>query len=402
MKDFFISYNRADKSWAEWIAWQLEEESYSTIIQSRDFRPGSNFVEEMQRATVKAERTIAVVSTDYLSSEFARSEWNAAFAGDPLGKEGKLIPVKVRDCELEGLRKAVIYIDLTGLGEDAARDELIKGIKRDRAKPEREPSFPGAPAKASAKPKFPGSLPEIWNLPFSRNRNFTGREQILAELLTAFSSGQPGVRRHAIWGMPGVGKTQIANEYAHRYMDRYNAIWWIRSEESAILASDYAALSDKIGLVREEKDQTKTIEAVRQWLEHNKGWLLIFDNAVKIEDIEGYLPRAGYGHVIITSRNPTWGGIAAPIEINVFDRSESIQLIEKRTKQHDGSDDLADAMGDLPLALEQACAYIEEKPISIADYLERFRKGSKTPWIWAGQRHILSASQSPWMWHPKL
>jgi TIR domain len=126
VRDFFISYNGADRLWAEWIAWQLEEESYSTIIQSWDFRPGSNFVEEMQRATVEAGRTIAVVSPDYLSSEFARSEWNAAFAEDPLGKEGKLIPVKVRDCDLDGLRKAVIYIDLTGLDEEAAKAELIK------------------------------------------------------------------------------------------------------------------------------------------------------------------------------------------------------------------------------------------------------------------------------------
>ena len=126
--DFFISYNRADESWAEWIAWQLEEEDYSTIIQSCDFRPGSNFVEEMQRATVKAERTIAVVSPDYLSSEFARSEWNAAFAQDPLGKEGKLLQVKVKDCQLDGLKKAIIYIDLTGLGEEAARERLIKGV----------------------------------------------------------------------------------------------------------------------------------------------------------------------------------------------------------------------------------------------------------------------------------
>jgi predicted phosphodiesterase len=160
--DFFISYNRADKFWAEWIAWQLEEASYSTIIQSWDFRPGSNFVEEMQRATVEAERTIAVVSPDYLSSEFARSEWNTAFAHDPLGNEGKLVPVKVKDCELDGLKKAIIYIDLTRLSEEAAKEELIKGVNRsDRVKPKKEPPFPGTLAKTSIKkPKFPGSLHE--------------------------------------------------------------------------------------------------------------------------------------------------------------------------------------------------------------------------------------------------
>ena len=193
MTDFFISYNQADESWAEWIAWQLEAASYSTIIQAWDFRPGSNFVEEMQRATVEAERTIAVVSPDYLSSEFARSEWNAAFAQDPLGNEGKIVPVKVRDCELDGLQKAIIYIDLTRLGEEAARVVLLKGVNRRRVKPEKEPLFPSTHAKTLTKqPKFPGSLPEIWNLPRSQNHNFTGREQILAELRTALDSNQPG------------------------------------------------------------------------------------------------------------------------------------------------------------------------------------------------------------------
>jgi len=343
MKDFFISYNKADKSWAEWIAWQLEEASYSTIIQSRDFRPGSSFVEEMQRATVEAERTIAVVSPDYLSSEFARSEWNAAFAYDPLGNEGKLVPVKVRDCELDGLRKAIINIVLTRLDDNAAKEELIKGVKRiGRVKPGKEPSFPGTFAKTlTIKPRFPGSIPEIWNLTFSRNLNFTGREQILAELRTALDSNEPGVWKQAIWGMAGVGKTQIANEYAYRYKDSYKAIWWIRSEEPTILASDYAALSNELGLEIDSKDQAITIGAVRRWLEHNSGWLLIFDNAAKPADIEEYLPRAGYGHVLITSKNPTWGGIAKAMEIKVFDRPESIQLIQRRTNQHGGSNDLA-------------------------------------------------------------
>jgi len=370
MTDFFISYNRADESWAEWIAWQLEAASYSTIIQAWDFRPGSNFVEEMQHATVEAERTIAVVSPDYLSSEFARSEWNAAFAQDPLGNEGKIVPVKVRDCELDGLQKAIIYIDLTRLGEEAARVVLLKGVNRRRVKPEKEPLFPSTHAKTLTKqPKFPGSLPEIWNIPRSQNHNFTGREQILTELRTALDSNQPGAWKQAIWGMAGVGKTQIANEYAYRYRDRYKAIWWIRSEEPTILASDYAALSNKLGLEMDSKDQAIIIGAVRRWLEYNSNWLLIFDNAVKTADVEEYLPRSGYGHVLITSKNPTWGGIAKPMEIKVFDRSESIQLIQNRTKQHDGSNDLAEVMGDLPLALDQASAYIEENAISVSDYL---------------------------------
>ncbi len=101
MKDFFISYTRADQAWAEWIAWQLEAAGYTTVIQAWDFRPGSNFVEAMQQASAAAERTIAVLSPDYLTSPFTRPEWQAAFAQDPTGEKGLLLPVRARECDLQ-------------------------------------------------------------------------------------------------------------------------------------------------------------------------------------------------------------------------------------------------------------------------------------------------------------
>src|ERR671929_1371187 len=95
-KDFFISYNRADRAWAEWIAWQLEEAKYTTVLQAWDFRPGGNFVLDMQRAASQAERTIAVLSPDYLTALYTQPEWAAAFAQDPTSAAGVLLPVWVR------------------------------------------------------------------------------------------------------------------------------------------------------------------------------------------------------------------------------------------------------------------------------------------------------------------
>ena len=92
---FFISYTGADRVWAEWIAWQLEEAGYRVKIQAWDFSPGGNFVVEMQKATVECERTIAVFSPNYFLSEFAEAEWAAAFRLDPTGKNDKLIPVRI-------------------------------------------------------------------------------------------------------------------------------------------------------------------------------------------------------------------------------------------------------------------------------------------------------------------
>jgi len=192
MKHFSISYNSADRTWAEWIAWQLEEAGYTTVLQAWDFRPDSNFVLAVQQAATEAERTIAVLSPDYLGARFTQPEWAAAFAQDLTGVEGTLLPVRVRECKLEGLLPQIVYIDLVNLEEAAAKDTLLAGVRRERVKLTTAPGFPGVvPRSVPERPRFPGALPPIWNLPHLRNPNLTGREDILAQLRSALTSGQP-------------------------------------------------------------------------------------------------------------------------------------------------------------------------------------------------------------------
>jgi hypothetical protein len=166
MTDFFVSYTSADRQWAEWIAWQLEEVGYTTVLQAWDFRPGTNFVEGMHGATLQAERTIAVLSPDYLTSRFGAAEWQAAFRQDPRGERGVLVPVRVRPVESAGLLGQIIYVDLVGLPEAAARDALLNGLERGRLKPLHRPAFPGADGlpegsrSVPEQPRFPaGGLP---------------------------------------------------------------------------------------------------------------------------------------------------------------------------------------------------------------------------------------------------
>ena len=154
MADFFVSYTSADDSWAQWIAYVLEEAGFTLVVQAWDFRPGSNFVLEMQNATANSERTIIVLSPDYLNSEYAASEWATAFAEDPRGAKRKLVPVVVRECLPTGLLKALIHINLAGLGEAEAHRRLLEGLAVGRAKPGSRPSFPGA---RPAPPAFPGA-----------------------------------------------------------------------------------------------------------------------------------------------------------------------------------------------------------------------------------------------------
>lgn len=151
-KDFFISYNHRDEPWAEWIAWALEDAGYSTIVQAWDIRPGNNFVVAMQDAAAQADRTIAVLSPNYLGSEFVKPEWAAAFADDPAGVKARLVPVLVERCELPGMLAQINYVDVVGLDPVAAKTRLVAGVQPGRAKPAAPPPFPGADMAAKLPP----------------------------------------------------------------------------------------------------------------------------------------------------------------------------------------------------------------------------------------------------------
>ncbi len=268
MKDFFISFNSADISWAEWTAWTLEEAGYTTVLQAWDFRPGSNFVLEMQRAASEAERTIAILSPAYLDALYTKPEWAAAFSQDPTGEKGTLLPVCIQKCDLKGLLPAIIHINLVDLDEPAAKEALLQGTKRKRMKPSVKSAFPGgAQRSVTEQPRFPGALPHVWNVPHARNTNFTGREEHLAKLKTALGSGKPAALTQAIHGLGGVGKTQLALEYAYRSVAEYDIVWWVRSEEPATLAADYASLAKALDLPEKEAaDQEVIIQAVKHRL----------------------------------------------------------------------------------------------------------------------------------------
>jgi hypothetical protein len=163
--DFFVSYTRSDLRWAEWVAWELERAGKTTVLQAWDFNPGENFVRRMSEALDQAARTIAILSEAYFKSAYSRDEWTAAFVHDRDG-QGRLLPIRVELCEVPRLLAPIVYIDLAGLGEAAARDALIAGIRDGRRKPDREPAFPGSkmsieqpPAAARrVRPRFPGSI----------------------------------------------------------------------------------------------------------------------------------------------------------------------------------------------------------------------------------------------------
>ncbi len=376
-KDFFISYNKADRTWAEWIAWQLEEVGkYQVTIQAWDFGPGSNFVLEMNRALIECDRIVAVLSPDYLTSLYTQPEWAVYFAQDPTGAQRLVVPIRVRECELKGLLAQIVYESLDGKSESDAARALLDAVKLGRREPAESPPFPGSrPRVLPSKPRFPGALPDVWNVPHSRNPNFTEPGTVLADLHRALQSGTPAALTQALAGLGGVGKTQLAVEYAYRFAPDYAAVWWLRAEQPESLSADYAALATALDLPEKgATEQPVIIKAVRAELAHRRDWLLVFDNANSREEIRGFLPAAG-GHVLITSQNPNWSGVASKLEVRKWPASVAIEFLQKRTGQLDpaAAGELAQEMDYLPLALEQAGAYCEETGKTLAGYLRLFR-----------------------------
>lgn len=157
MRDFFISYNSNDKDWATWIAGVLEENHYTTFIQVWDILPGHNFINKMDTATKECDRTIAVLSKNYIDAKFTHAEWQTAFREDPCSEERKLIPVRIDDFDIDGLLGSIVYIDLIGKEEEDAKKELLNGVSNSTI--ERKGGFPGRiePNKSAIKTySFPG------------------------------------------------------------------------------------------------------------------------------------------------------------------------------------------------------------------------------------------------------
>ena len=154
-RDFFVSFTRADRAWATWVAWALEGAGYSVFFQDWDFK--GNFILEMDKAHAQSRRTIAILSLDYLTSCFAAPEWAAHLAQDAASEHDLLIPVRARPCELEGLLAQIVYVDLLGCNEASARDRLLRRVEGIRLKPDEPPLFPGEPSHDTVleRPAFP-------------------------------------------------------------------------------------------------------------------------------------------------------------------------------------------------------------------------------------------------------
>lgn len=240
------------------------------------------------------------------------------------------------------------------------------------------------------------TLSPYWLVPFSRNPLFTGREEILEALHTQLGIDQAVAltQSSALHGLGGVGKTQIALEYAYRHALDYSAVFWIGAETDEQIVASLLRIAEVLQLPgRDDKDQQRVVEAVQQWLTTHSQWLLIWDNLEDLDLLSRFLPSARQGAILLTTRRQVLGTLARGMNLLPMEREEGMLFLLRRAKvlepeaesrqvrqlavrmpsQYAAAAELVVAMGGLPLALDQAGAYLEATQSGLPAYLELFR-----------------------------
>lgn len=362
-----ISHSSVDRVWAEWVAATVSGSGVRVTMAEVEFGAAPEMVEEFVRSLATANRVLALLSHDYLRSDGARAFWDLALASEPADGGRFLVPVRLDNARVTAPFQDRLFIDFVDItNEQRARDLLLTELDL----PNLAASEPSATVDGA--PRFPKTPPPVSNLP-QRNAIFTGRAAVL-ESLREQLSGNVTVVLQALYGMGGVGKTQVALEYAYRFSAYYDVIWWISSEQPGLVRSGLAALGERLVLPAGENIEVTVaavLEALRRGDPYSR-WLLIYDNAGDPGDIRDYLPT-GRGHVLLTSRDQAWLQLpqAGAVEVDVFLREESISLLRRRLP--DASDAeltlVAEKLGDLPLAIEQAGAWLAATAMPVTQYL---------------------------------
>ena len=357
----YLSYAPDDRMWADWIEAVLTRAGFRVLPRSTVSAMSAELAAEESFAG--SPRVVAVLSTAYMQSAEAKSLWRALSAADGAGIRRQIVPVRVTDVRISEPFSEHAVVDLARMDAAQAAARLLWAFDR--------PAQPaGAGTGQGDGPRFPGTVPRIWSAP-ARNADFTGRAETLELLRDKLSGSGAVVVAQALYGLGGVGKTQLALEYAHRFMADYDLVWWVPSERSEEISQSLADLARKMEL-RVGDNVAEAAEAALEELRRDTipRWLLIFDNADNPKQLEAYLPM-GSGHVIITSRNQSWTNSADLLEVDVFSRDESVAHLLRHVPNIDQADAgrVAEALGDLPLAIEQASAWLEQTGMPAQAYV---------------------------------
>jgi tetratricopeptide (TPR) repeat protein len=352
----FVSRAGGDAEIAARVVDALEAAGYRTILQQRNFRH-ANFIKKMHDALQSGARVVALLSPEYLRSEYCQAEWMNAIAGDPLNERRRLIVLRVAECEAPGLLAGIDHTDLTTVLDDPRR--LAQAVV-DAVRTGEEPRAVRAPGIES------GSIGPV--------PSFTGRERELDEVERALRAGPLAV----VHGMGGTGKSSLAKEYAWRHRGRYSVVWLVPAEtEDGIIDALVRFGAEFDPSPRTVADRRADARRVLASFDDRPGdpALLIFDNVPDESVLHAWRPGAA-ARVLATSRSSAWARSVRTVPLGLWPRDDSITYL----RQESGRADLAEAdaaeiakrLGDLPLAVAHAAAYLKRtKTVGAANYLAR-------------------------------
>ncbi len=384
----FISYSHADSDFVDQLEADLRSQGFETWVDRQRLAGGQRWRRELQEAVEHAQVLLLVLSPDAVASENVQIEYDYVL---DLGK--LLIPVYYRQCDVPMELHAIQWIDFRHSYEQGLT-ALVQVLRRqqDQVSPPGSSSLASTSMQGVPPSQQQASRPEVerpWNVPFTRNPFFTGRGQLLERLHEQLSRSHSAAltQSYALSGLGGIGKTQTAIEYAYRYGEEYSAVFWVRADSRETLVADYVAIAHLLGLPGQDaSDQMLIVAATKRRLEQQEGWLLILDNADELQLLTDFLPTKGKGHLLLTTRAQAIGKIAQSLSVEKMEMSEGIQLLLRRAKLlgsqepldnvaaivRTAAQQLVTELDGLPLALDQAGAYIEETGCSLSEYLQLY------------------------------
>jgi tetratricopeptide (TPR) repeat protein len=365
-----ICYAGEGRSWAMWTARQLERAGCTTTLLHWD--TASRTPTESLGALLAAPGQVLLLVNERALRPDLHSghSWSEAFRMIVGPHRHRFAAIALSGEPLPEGTDLLRPVDVAGLDEEEARRAVLERLGVPAGDP---PEIPDGP-------RFPHEPPQVREAP-RRNGYFTGRKDDLEEISELLAASVPSGARVVLHGIPGVGKSQLATEYAHRYGDSYDVVWWITATQRATAREEFAALAAHLELAagRDVGERIRAVHAaLRERTSPRQRWLLIFDGADDVAEIRDLLPE-GRGDVLITSLTRDWAGLLAFQEYTVrpFSRNESAAFIRRRVRRATAAEaeQLAEAAQDLPLVLAQTTAWLianeHESVTSYVDALQR-------------------------------
>ncbi len=386
----FLSYAHKDEALLRQLKTHLsllERQGRVSTWYDRQITPGTNWAEMIDARLEQASIILLLVSPDFIASDYCyQIEMKSALKRHEEGK-ARVVPILLRPVDWQGVPFAHLQalptdakFITTWKNEDEAFADVVAGVRR---------AIEDLSLLPASAPRV--ALPNIWNIPYPRNPFFTGREDLLLQLHNQLASGQTTALSQspqAISGLGGIGKTQLATEYAYRYSQDYDAVFWARADTQDALIASYNTIATLLNLPeRNAEKQDITIAAVKTWLQKHSKWLLILDNADDLDLLPPFLPPTAGGHILLTTRAWDMKRLATRLEVKTLPDEQGATLLLQRAnllskestfaqasaKYRQLAIKLSQELGGLPLALDQAGAYMEATGISLEEYLHLYQ-----------------------------